>query len=294
MFELKDFKEIVKDEQTKDNSHSYCLISGKNRGSNDEFNPIIINEKRFSLIDNGTFWLYSDESVLGPTYKSRFKKAAYKIANWVLLIDKSALLPYPFYVVNTHIFYKDPILRQKQIQVIAYTLADEKRFNSNYPVIITGDFNERSISPGMDFILNQKKQKLRKIKKPPGTSFPKYGYKDSLCHTENNIQFQTCNHSSFNNEIYSDVYSDVTKPENSISVLQSTQVVENKTRIDYILTSPNIKIVETIIKEYQRKFLENLIPEIKEEARKYLLNHQEKKQKHIKKNIFRKFLKKIF
>jgi hypothetical protein len=47
-------------------------------------------------------------------------------------------------------------------------------------------------------------------------------------------------------------------------------------------------------KEYQRKFLENLIPEIKEEARKYLLNHQEKKQKHIKKNIFRKFLKKIF
>lgn len=105
--------------------------SGRDGGSQGEHNPIFYKKDVFKLIDSGTKWLSPTPDVL-----SKFEESSLnRIYTYALLERKSDGTR--VLVVNTHFDHKSDEARAKQAQVLVEFL---KR-NSEYPVILTGDFN---------------------------------------------------------------------------------------------------------------------------------------------------------
>lgn len=105
--------------------------SGRDGGSQGEHNPIFYKKDVFKLIDSGTKWLSPTPDVL-----SKFEESSLnRIYTYALLERKSDGTR--VLVVNTHFDHKSDEARAKQAKVLVEFL----KKNSEYPVILTGDFN---------------------------------------------------------------------------------------------------------------------------------------------------------
>ncbi len=117
---------------------------GRDGGSSGEYNPIFYKKDIFNLIESGTRWL-SDT----PDTVSKFSESSLnRIYTYALLEKKSDGTR--ILVVNTHFDHKSADAREKQAKV----LVDYLEKNTEYPVILTGDFNCDSASASYSTIVS--------------------------------------------------------------------------------------------------------------------------------------------
>ena len=97
-----------------------------------EYNPILYDLTKFTLIDSNTFWLSETPSVMSKT--PHWKAACYRIATWAKFKtrDKQTIL-----MINTHLDHDSELARCRGIKVILDFIKTQK----THTVLLTGDFN---------------------------------------------------------------------------------------------------------------------------------------------------------
>lgn len=93
---------------------------------------IFFRKERFELQETDTFWLSDTPQEVSKYEDSKTKR----ICTWALLKDK--VTNKTFLVANTHLDTQTPEVRLAQYQVLKAQLKD---LFSQYPAILTGDFN---------------------------------------------------------------------------------------------------------------------------------------------------------
>ncbi len=108
------------------------------RGHRSESCPIFYNEKRFELLDSGTFWL-SDT----PDKMSKYEESdEYRITTFVKLKDKSTGITIAVY--NTHPDWTSVEARIKQLSVTA----ERAKASDADKIVVLGDLNSERTLPG--------------------------------------------------------------------------------------------------------------------------------------------------
>jgi endonuclease/exonuclease/phosphatase family metal-dependent hydrolase len=113
---------------------SYYGVGREDGQTKGEYCPIFYDKRRFSALENGTFWLSETPEI--PGSKGWYATLP-RIVSWVKMED--FLTGLTFYLFNTHFDHssqnardQSAILLIKKIQEIA----------TDAPIIITGDFND--------------------------------------------------------------------------------------------------------------------------------------------------------
>src|SRR5690606_5031135 len=117
---------------------------GDDRG---EFTAIFYNKEKLNLLEQSTFWL----SETPETPSKGWDAALPRICTYGLFENKED--GSKFMVFNTHFDHVGVKAREESSKLI---LKKIKELNSdNLPVVVTGDFNLESDSPGVQVILTQ-------------------------------------------------------------------------------------------------------------------------------------------
>lgn len=118
---------------------------GRDGGEDGEFNAIFYRRDRFELTESGTKWLSQT-----PNTISRFPDASLnRIFTYAILLDKQSNTE--VMVVNTHLDHISPEVRSKQVAVLLNYL---KKY-ADYPIVLTGDFNDNPASGMYQLITEQ-------------------------------------------------------------------------------------------------------------------------------------------
>ncbi len=116
---------------------------GRNGGNSGEYNPIFYKRELFNLIDSGTKWL-SDT----PDTVSKYEASSLpRIYTYALLERKSD--GKKIMVINTHFDHTSAEAREKQAKVLVEYLKKV----TDYPIVLTGDFNCDSNSAAYSTII---------------------------------------------------------------------------------------------------------------------------------------------
>lgn len=107
---------------------------GRDGGSKGEYNPIFYKKDIFNLIDSGTRWLSSTPDRVSKVEESSLNRV-YTYALLERKTDGTRVM-----VVNTHFEHTGAAARDKQAKV----LVDYLRSVTDYPIVLTGDFNCQS------------------------------------------------------------------------------------------------------------------------------------------------------
>ena len=127
-------------------SGTYAFVGlGRDGGSNGEHSAIMYNKHIFNLVESGTKWLSNTPDVV-----SKFSESSYRRIFTYALLERKADGE-KILVVNTHIEYTNDAIRIKQLGVLHKFLASY----SQYPTIITGDFNTEPTSSTYSYMLSQ-------------------------------------------------------------------------------------------------------------------------------------------
>lgn len=127
------FLEQLNDMQRNLTQYSYIGVGrddGKEKG---EHSAIFYKKERFTLIENGTFWL-SDTDISTPN--KGWDAALPRICTWGIFKDKKNGKKFIF--MNTHFDHIGVIARRESAKLI---LQKAKEFAKELPLILTGDFN---------------------------------------------------------------------------------------------------------------------------------------------------------
>jgi len=108
---------------------------GKTEG---EYSAIYFNTARFTVLDNGTYWLSPTPDVPGKGWDA----ALPRIVTWVRLVDSSAART--FFVFNTHFDHQGVEARGKSAQLLRRKIGEIARRS---PAIVAGDFNAVETDP---------------------------------------------------------------------------------------------------------------------------------------------------
>lgn len=104
---------------------------GRNGGNSGEYNPIFYKKDLFNLIDSGTKWL-SDTPDVVSKYEASSLPRIYTYALLERKSDGKRIM-----VINTHFDHTSSEAREKQAKVLVEYLKKV----TDYPIILTGDFN---------------------------------------------------------------------------------------------------------------------------------------------------------
>jgi len=116
--------------------------------SKGEYNSILYNSERFTLIDARTFWFSDTPDVPGS---SNWANAWIRICSWALLKENSSQIN--FYIYNLHLDNKSQLSREKSIILLTSRI---KNRPANHPFIITGDFNATRDNSIIKYLTNKK------------------------------------------------------------------------------------------------------------------------------------------
>ncbi len=146
-----------------------------------EFAAIYYNSARFTVMENGTFWLSKSPKIPSKSWDA----ALNRICTWARFRDNESFKS--FYIFNTHFDHQGVVARKRSAELILKKIseiADRKD-----PLLLTGDFN---LTPDEKPILLIK-QRLRDSKyasidlpKGPSGTFNGFDIKSSL---ENRIDY---------------------------------------------------------------------------------------------------------
>lgn len=118
------------------NDYYSYVGEGRDGGSSGEYSAIFYRKDKFNLIDSGTKWL-SDT----PNTPSAFPESSlHRIFTYAVLQEKQSGTK--VLAVNTHFDHSGPSARNRQVQVVM----DFIRSYSGYPIVFTGDLNDKPSS----------------------------------------------------------------------------------------------------------------------------------------------------
>ncbi len=132
----------------------YAFVGeGRDGGSKGEYNPIFYKKDIFNLIESGTKWLSGT-----PDSVSKYAESSLnRIFTYALLERKTDGTK--VMVVNTHFDHTSSDARDKQAAVLIKELAKM----TEYPIILTGDFNCEASSSAYSTILSSGVKNSRDI-----------------------------------------------------------------------------------------------------------------------------------
>ena len=104
---------------------------GRDGGANGEHSAIFYRKDRFKLVTTGTKWMSATPDVV-----SKFKESSLnRVFTYAILLEKSTNKE--IMVVNTHLEHTSAEARNLQVAVLMDFLKDY----TDYPIVLTGDFN---------------------------------------------------------------------------------------------------------------------------------------------------------
>lgn len=118
---------------------------GRNGGNSGEYNPIFYKKELFNLIESGTKWLSTTPDVAASKYSESSLPRIYTYALLERKSDGKIIM-----VVNTHFDHTSAEARELQAKVLVEYL--EKV--SEYPIVLTGDFNCASNSAAYSTVIS--------------------------------------------------------------------------------------------------------------------------------------------
>ena len=122
----------------------YAFVGeGRNGGNSGEYNPIFYKKEVFNLIDSGTRWLSETPDKVSKVEESSLNR----IYTYALLERKSD--GKRIMVVNTHFDHTSAAAREKQAKILVEYL----KTVTDYPIVLTGDFNCDSSSAAYSTII---------------------------------------------------------------------------------------------------------------------------------------------
>ena len=101
-------------------------------------NPIMFSTERYELLGGGTYWLSETPLVAGS---KSWDTARARHANWVRLQERKTRKE--FRIVNLHL---DHVSGEAKIQQAKMVVDESAQYQSDFPQILTGDFNTRFTS----------------------------------------------------------------------------------------------------------------------------------------------------
>lgn len=104
-----------------------------------EFSPVFYKKDKYNAVDWGTFWLSKTPEKAGS---KDWDSNNVRICTWVLLENKQTGERYVH--LNTHLDHISEEARENQMKVL---LTKVNEFVGEYPIVLTGDFNDVTGSP---------------------------------------------------------------------------------------------------------------------------------------------------
>lgn len=116
-------------------SYSYVGIPRAyvKEGGKGEYSAIFYNTKKFTELENGTFWLSETPDIPSRGWDASLNR----ICTYILLKSKST--DKKFWVFNTHFDHKGELARENSANLILDKIKDIN--HENLPAILMGDFN---------------------------------------------------------------------------------------------------------------------------------------------------------
>ena len=108
---------------------------GQNKG---EFNPVFYDKRRFSVLENGTFWLSETPEVAGS---KGWYATLPRIVTWLKMQDMMS--GSSFYLFNTHFDHSSQNARDQSAILL---IAKVQEIAQGEAIIISGDFNDSPTS----------------------------------------------------------------------------------------------------------------------------------------------------
>ena len=123
---------------------------GRDKDTISESNPIFFNKNKLILLEQGTKWL-SPEPDKPFTEFEEPRDGCKRILTYAILKNIKSNIIYIH--INTHLDYKYATNRIKQIQVVINFIS---KYNNQYPILLTGDFNcTKRNGDVVDFLLKK-------------------------------------------------------------------------------------------------------------------------------------------
>ena len=130
----------------RDNLKDY-LFYGVHRSDSDvEMAPALLRKKKFTLLDQGCFWLSESPQVVGS---KNWDAAFPRTCTWFKLLEKATGKELIF--LNTHFDYQ-PVAIKESAQVLQQWVMENV---GQLPLIITGDFNAEKNSHAYQLLTRQ-------------------------------------------------------------------------------------------------------------------------------------------
>jgi len=178
-----------------------------------EFSPIFFRKERFELIDKSTLWLSPTPDKVAS---KGWDAALPRIASWVKLKDRQTGLV--FYVINTHFDHRGVEARAESAALL---LKYRREKCTDHPVILTGDLNTTPSSPPYNVLTG------------------------NAVLTGNNAEVRP---------VFLDAYKrSEQKPEGPDSTWNGFQAIVPDRRIDFVFTTPSVKVQKFKTLEDQRE-----------------------------------------
>jgi endonuclease/exonuclease/phosphatase family metal-dependent hydrolase len=146
--------------------YAYVGVGRDDGEKKGEYSPIFYKQKKFKLLQSGTFWLSKT-----PDSPSKGWDAALpRICSWVQLEEMQS--HFKFFVFNTHFDHIGVEARKESAKLILTSIA---KIAGNAPVILTGDFNIDQHDESYALIHDSKELEdaftLAKVKMVPNGTF---------------------------------------------------------------------------------------------------------------------------
>ncbi len=113
-----------------------------------EFVPIFYDTTRYTVVQEGTFWLSSTPSVPSRGWDA----ALNRICTYALFQAKAEAVF--FWVLNVHFDHRGKVARQESISLVMDKSLECRQW-TNAPVLIVGDFNMEPLDPGISRMKNR-------------------------------------------------------------------------------------------------------------------------------------------
>lgn len=147
---------------------------GRNGGNSGEYNPIFYKKELFNLIDSGTKWLSDTPNVAASKYSQSSLPRIYTYALLEKKSDGKRIM-----VVNTHFDHTSAEARELQAKVLVKYL----KTVTDYPIVLTGDFNCVESASAFSTIISggmQNSYKIADKKLNNSATFTNYGSSNKI------------------------------------------------------------------------------------------------------------------
>lgn len=115
-------------------NYAYVGVSRANGSQIGEFSPVFYKKDKYNAVDWGTFWLSKTPEKAGS---KDWDSNNVRICTWALLENKETGERYVH--LNTHLDHISGEARENQMNIL---LTKVKEFVGEYPIVLTGDFND--------------------------------------------------------------------------------------------------------------------------------------------------------